>query len=120
MRRPTLAAQIALAKEYTTLGVDSEELWDFNKQQQMEFLATHGKAISRMIALCFCRSPLKRRLLLPFWAYVVRHYMPYRYMIEALRTFVSLMGTDPFMPIIRSAETLNPMTARLSHTAKGS
>ena len=37
------------------MGVSSEQMWGFDKEQQMQFLAEHGKSISRMIAVTMCR-----------------------------------------------------------------
>ncbi len=42
------------------------------------------------------------------------------YMLAAMMRFVTLMGTDPFLPIIRLAERTNPMKPRLSRDATGS
>ena len=46
--------------------------------------------------------------------------MTYEYQMEVMKKFVTLMGTDPFIPIIRSAEMSNPMKLRLSRRRKGS
>ena len=37
-----------------------------------------------------------------------------------MRNFIFLLGTDPFMNIIRSVERTNPMKLRLSRPRKGS
>lgn len=46
------------------MGITSEEMWGFSKEEEMQFLASHGKAVSRMVAYtlvvalsaaaCFC------------------------------------------------------------------
>lgn len=120
MLRPTLAGQMKIASEYLSLGVTSEEIWGFTKEQEMAFIAEHGKPLSMMIAYCICRSYWSRHLGVGLMAWLVRNFMPHKYMIEAVKTFVLLMGTEAFMPIIRSAEKINPTSRRLSHEKKGS
>ena len=120
MRRPTLAGQMEIAREYLSLGVTSEEIWGFTKEQEMSFLAKHGKPLSRIMAYCICRSYWSRHLAVRLMAWLVRNFMPREYMIEAMKTFVLLMGTEAFMPIIRSAERINPTRRRLSREEKGS
>lgn len=119
MKRPTLAGQMRIAREYLSLGVTSDEIWGFTKEQEMQFLAEHGKRISKMIALCICRGYLARKLAMPQMGWIVRNFMAHKYMIESVKTFVLLMGTEAFMPIIRSAEAVNPTVLRLSQEKKG-
>ena len=112
MRRPYMSGQILFARTYLSMGITSEEMWGFSKEEEMQFLASHGKAVSRMVAYTLCRGPFSRRVLLRPVAWLIRNFMEQR--------FVSLMGTDPFIPIIRSAERTNPMSLRLSQRKKGS
>lgn len=120
MKRPCLSGQILIARTYLEMGVTSDEMWAFTEKQQMEFLARHGKAISRMIAYTICRNPFSRKLLLRPTAWLVRNGMSNDHLLGVMKRFVSLMGTDPFIPIIRSAERTNPMKLRMSQKKKGS
>lgn len=115
MRRPCMSGQIEVARTYLSMGVTSDEMEHFNKEQQMRFLAEHGNKICRMIALTIVRGLFVRPL-----TWFIKHFVKYEYQIGAVRKFVSLMGTDPFIPIIRSAEKTNPMKLRLSQRQKGS
>lgn len=119
MRRPCLEGQIRIAKVYLSMGVTSQQMWEFTKEQEMRFLADHGDKIARMIALMVCRGTLKRKLLLRLTTWAVRHWMSNDHLLGAVRRFVTLMGTDPFIPIIRSAERTNPMKPRTSQRKKG-
>ena len=96
MRRPTLAGQIRIAQLYNRMGVTSEQMWDFDKEQQMKFLAEHGYEISRMVAVTLCRGWWAQRLWERPMAWLVRQKMPHDYMLAAMMRFVTLMGTDPF------------------------
>lgn len=120
MRRPTLAGQMRIAREWLKMDVTSEQMWKFTHEEQMEFLANHGKGVSRMIAMTVCRGWWSRHLMVRPMAWAVRNWMDNRYLIDCMRKFVALMGTDPFIVIIRSAEAVNPMRLRLSREEKGS
>lgn len=120
MRRPTLAGQIRIAKEWLAMGVTSEEMWHFTKEEEMQFLVKHGKKISRMVAYTLCRGWISRHLLVGLTAWAVRNWMENKYLISVIKMFVGLMGTDSFTSIIKSAETVNPMKLRKSQKKKGS
>ena len=114
MHRPTMAGQIEIARTYLSIGVTSSEMESFTKEEQMRFLADHGDKICRMIALTLGWSSLVKPL-----TWFVQHFVRYEFQMAAVRKFVTLMGTDPFIPIIRSAEKTNPMKLRLSQKKKG-
>lgn len=120
MRRPTLGTHAAFAREYLKLGVTPEKMKKFTKEEEMEFLARHGKTLSRMVAVTLLRGPLRRRLLLGVTAWWVRERMERRYLLAAARQFARLSGTKAFSPIIASAERTNPMRPRTSQGKKGS
>lgn len=120
MKRPYLSGQIRFARTYLSIGVTSEQMWNFGKEEEMKFIAEHGKDLGRMIAYTICRGWWSRHLLLWPTAWFVRNFMEQPYLLGVVKRFVSLMGTDPFIHIIRSAEKTNPMKLRLSHKKKGS
>jgi len=119
LKRPYMSGQIQFARTYLSMGVTSAQMAEFTKEEQMRFIAEHGSKISRMIAYAICVGPVKRLFLRPV-SWFVRNCVEQRYQFAAIRKFVSLMGTDPFMPIIRLAERTNPMKPRLSREAEGS
>lgn len=116
MKRPTLSRQIKIAHAYLSMDTTATDLEAMNHKEQMQFLAQHGKTLSRIIALTM------ERWWLPVWllSWLVRHYMKWEYQKAAFSQFVQLMGTQSFIPIIRSAEMTNPMKLRLSQKKKGS
>lgn len=120
MRRPRLGGLMRLARIYLSLGVTTAQISAFDKEEEMAFLAAHGRQVSQMIACTLCRGWWSRHLLAGPTAWFVRNFMEPQYLTSAMRNFVMLLGTDPFMTIIRSAEMTNPMRLRLSHTSKGS
>lgn len=120
MKRPCMSGQLRIARTYLSMGVTSEEMWKFSKEEEMTFLVKHGKKVSRMIAYMICRGWLARKICVGLTSWFIREMMTYEYQMEVMKKFVTLMGTDPFIPIIRSAEISNPMKLRLSHVKKGS
>lgn len=120
MKRPCMSGQLRIARTYLSMGVTSEQMWNFTKEEEMQFLVNHGKKVSRMIAYMICRDYFARNFCVWFIAWFIRNFMTFEYQTEVIKKFVTLMGTDPFIPIIRSAEMTNPMKLRLSRKKKGS
>lgn len=118
MRRPRLGGLIRLARVYLSLGVTARQMEKFTKDEEMAFIASHGKEVSRMIAYTLCRGWWSRHLLVGLIAWWIRNFMELAYMDAAMRNFVFLLGTDPFTSIIRSAERTNPMRLRMSQGKK--
>ena len=116
MQRPTLARQTQIARTWRSVGMTLDEFEASDYDGQMEFLAKHGKKLSRMIALTMPHWWLPTSVL----SWFVRRWMKWEYQKAAFEKFVTLMGTERFTPIIRSAEMANPMKLRLSRGRKGS
>lgn len=122
MRRPRMGGLMRLAQVYLTLGVTAAQMKKFSKEEEMAFIALHGKKISRMIAYTLCRGWWSRHFLVGITAWWVRNWMEKEYLEAVMHNFIMLLGTDPFTSIIRSAEKMNPMKLRLklSQKIKGS
>lgn len=114
MRRPTLGGIIGISRIYRKMGVTAEEMRGWTVGRRMRFMAEHGCDLSLVMAHTVCRGRLLQPLLLRPAAWIIRNFVEYRYLLVAVEQFESLMGTDPFMPIIRSADRTNPMKPRLS------
>lgn len=120
MRRPRLGGMVAIAREWLRTDTTAEQMWNFSKEEEMRFIADHGREVSRIVAWTLCRGWLARRLLVCPVAWAVRQWMQPRHMVSVMKRYVALMGTDPFLSIIASAEAANPMKLRTSQEAKGS
>ena len=59
LRRPRLSGMMRFARIYLSLGVTASAMADFDKEQQMRFLATHGGHVCRMLACVICVGPVK-------------------------------------------------------------
>ena len=118
MKRPCMSGQLKIARTYLSMNVTSEQIWNFTKEEEFQFLVQQGKSLSRMIAYMICRGYFSRKCGVWLVAWLIRNFMTHEYQMEVMKKFVSLMGTDPFIPIIRSAEIANPMRLRLSQKKK--
>lgn len=116
MKRPTMGRQIQIARTWLSVGMTLAEFEDLDYDGQMDFLAKHGKKMSRMIALTMPHWWLPTCVL----SWFIRHRMKWEYQKAAFEKFITLMGTSHFTPIIRSAERANPMKLRLSQRKMGS
>jgi hypothetical protein len=120
MKRPRLSTQIRIAQVYLGMGVTAEQLGKFTKEEEMKFLAEHGKDIARMMAMAVCCTTSRTRLFGRLLTWIIIHYVEDIYLKAALMNFILLLGTGAFTNIIRSVEMTNPMKLRLSHKRKGS
>ena len=120
MKRPCLGNQIRIARHYLKIGVTYEQMKVFEKHEEMVFLATHGKRISKMIALTICRGAFSGWLFSPFMAWFIRWFVPDAFIMGANLRFITLLGTKDFMNIIKSSEIANPLRPRMSQKRKGS
>ena len=119
MKRPRLRGQILLAREYLKMGV--EPGWQpKDKIEELNFVAEHGKAVSRLLAYTVCRGYVSRHVGIGVTAWMLRNLVEWKYLMALFRTFERLMGTKDFMRIISSAARANPMTPRLSQARMGS
>ena len=120
MRRPRLSTQIRIARIYLGMGVTAEQMEKFTKEEEMRFLADHGKDVARMMAMAVCCTTLRTRLFGRPLAWVIRHWVEDVYIRAALQQFILLLGTQSFTNIIRSVQMTNPLRLRLSQKRKGS
>lgn len=111
---------VLIGRLYRSIGVTYEEMERFTFEQNMDFIVRHTKAVSRIIAAALVRDYTLYRIIGRPVAWWIRHRMEHTYQAEAMFQLLSLMSVQSFMNIIRSAETVNPMTPHLSHGGKRS
>lgn len=120
LRRPRLAGLMAIGREWLKMGARWDDMWKWTKEEELAWLSDHGKEVSRVVALAICRSWWQRRYLTGIVAWTVRQWMEPLVMGMVMKQYVGLLGVGPFVNIIRLAETVNPMTPRLSREHRGS
>ncbi|MBQ9231578.1 MAG: hypothetical protein IJ190_10455 [Prevotella sp.] len=119
-KRPRLSVQIRIARIYLRMGVKAKDILAFSKEEDMRFLAEHGKDISLMAAMSVCCTSLRCRLFSRPLAWIIRHYVADEHIQFIFSKFILLIGTKRFTSFIRSVETANPVAPRLSHKGKRS
>lgn len=119
LRRPTLGSRIRIAREHLRMGVKAADMEAYDKEQQLAFVAQHGKAISRLVSYALVRSPLWLWCI-PLVAWWLRWWIDERMLSVVFMQLIRCMGTEAFTAIIASVEQTNPMLPQTSHTTKGS
>lgn len=100
------------------LGFSYEEIEAFTPEERAAFIATRGAILSEVIALCILRGYLSGKLLARPLAWLLRWWVRPEYLLAALTTWVSLLGTQSFTSFISYVEVINPM--KPSHETRGS
>ncbi len=114
MRTPGLGGMIRIANRYLAMGITMEEMEQFTFEQQMEFVAKHGKEVSRMVAYTIVRGFILGRLFNRPVAWWLRWRVHPAYLGEAMIQMLMQLDIKSFFNTIRSAQAMNVMTRRLS------
>ena len=61
MKRPYMSGQLRVARIYLSMGVTSEEMKKYTKEEEMKFLLEHGKSVSRIVAYAICQGYIARQ-----------------------------------------------------------
>lgn len=120
MRRPYLGSRIRALRHYAKLGVSYEELTTMSRDQEIDFVAKHGKTIARIVAQCICRGYISGLILAPLVAWLILWRTRDEQLMLSCVIMVSLISTQNFAPIIRSMQMSNLLAPRLSQQKKGS
>lgn len=118
IRRPYLGTQIRLAKRWLLTGLAFEDVKDLDKEAQLQLMRDHGRQVARMVAGCIFRGRLADALLGKLTAALLIRFADQRHLLAVITRFALLGDVTAFANTIRLAQTSNPMTPRLSQTAK--
>ena len=92
----------------------------FRKKPVSIRVTIHGKRDSKMVSLTICRGAVSGLLFSGIVAWLLRWFVPDKYLQGANQRFVTLLGTKSFMRIIESVQISNPLKPRESQKRKGS
>lgn len=118
LKRPYLGGLVRIARLYLQTGVTFEELENYNKDQELLYLARHGDKLAGMIALMICRR--EKAVFAPLVKWFVKWFVPPDIQFAVNLKFISLLGVAPFTNIIKSTGRINPLRPNLSQRKKGS
>jgi hypothetical protein len=115
IRHPYAGGLIRMSQQFSAIGVTHEEMKDYSIDQNMSFIAEHGKAVSHLVAGAIVRSDFGYRLLGGLVAWWLRWRVHPVFLSEAMYQLRENVHINPFNHIIRSAQAINLMKPRLSH-----
>lgn len=115
MRTPGAGGMMRIANKYLALGAKYDDLKEYDFEQQMKFVAEHGRAISEIVACTIVRGDFWGRVLNKPVAWWLRWRVHPAYLGEAMVQMLTLLDITPFFATIKLAQAVNLMTRRLSH-----
>lgn len=115
IRRPYLGGLIRMSRQFLKIGVSHEEMKDFSQDRNINFIAEHGKAVSRIVAGAIMREYLGYKLFGRIVALWLRWRVHPVFLSEAMFQLMENADIRPFRNIIKLAEVNNLMKPRLSH-----
>lgn len=115
MRTPALGGLIRIARRYLSLGVTVKEMRSWSYEQNMDFIAHHGREVSKLVACAIVRGWISGPLLCKPVAWWLRWRVHPAYLHEAMLQLLELLDVKSFSITIKSAQMMNVMTRRLSH-----
>jgi hypothetical protein len=120
IKRPPLGGLLRILRLWLKTGVTVAAMNDFDERQRLEFMSTHGKEVSKMVALMIYSGFFSGKVLAPpFAAYLRWRCHPDVLMLSCAK-FMQLIDSKSFIDIIRSAEAINIVAPRLSREKKRS
>ena len=111
---------IRMSEQWLKIGVSHAEMKEYTIEQNIDFVAKHGKAISRIVAGAIVRGYLTYKLFGRLVAWWLRWRVHPLFMSEAVFQVMDNFDVRPFKNIIKLAEGMNLMKPRLSQSENGS
>lgn len=120
MRTPALGGLIRISQRYLQLGVTTDEMRAATFEQSMEFVASHGREVSELVACAIVSGHFTGWILNKPVAWWLRWRVHPAYLHEAMLQLLALLDVKSFSTTIKSAQVMNVMTRRMSHGTSGS
>jgi hypothetical protein len=115
VRRPYTGGLIRMSKQFLEIGVTHEEMKDYSIDQNISFMAKHGKAVSRLVAGAIARGYFSYLLFGRLVAWWLRWRVHPVFLSEAMFQLMENADIRPFKNIIKLVQAINLMKPRLSH-----
>lgn len=120
MRTPGMGGMLRIGNLYLRIGVTYEELKGYTYEQNLQFMASHGTDISRIVAYALVRGCFWGRILNRPVAWWLRWRVHPLFLQEAMYQLMTMLNPKDFTIIISLAERINPTKPSLSHSGSGS
>lgn len=109
MRRPTLGVMVRIAHVYAKLGCSLAEVEKLGFEEQMAFVAEHGKAISVIVAHAVCSGRIAGRMFNGVVAWWLRWNVHPAFLLQAMIAFVQGSRVRDFCSIIPLAREMTEL-----------
>lgn len=106
MRTPTLGAMMRIAHYYAKLECSFAEVERKNVDEQMAFVAKHGKDVSRIVAYAVCSSRIAGEMFNGVVAWWLRRNVHPAFLLQAMMAFVRGSHVRDFCNIIPLAREM--------------
>jgi len=120
VRHPFAGGLIRMSKQRLAIGISHEEMKDYTTDQNIEFIAKHGKAVSRIVSGAIVRGYFSYMLFGRLIAWWLRWRVHPVFLSEAMFQLFENVDVRSFTNTINLAELINLTKPRLSHKGKGS
>lgn len=115
VRRPYPGGLIRMSRQRMKIGVTHKEMEDYTTDQNIAFIAEHGKAASLIVAGAIVRGYLTYKLFGRSVAWWLRWRVHPVFLSEAMFQLMENADIRPFKNIIKLAEAMSLTKPRLSH-----
>ena len=120
IRHPYAGGLIRMSRQRMDVGVTHDEIKDFSTDQNIEFIAKHGKAVSEIVAGAIVRGYFSYMFFGKLVAWWLRWKVHPVFLSEAMFQLFENVDPRSFTNIINLEQAMNLMKPRLSHEGKGS
>jgi hypothetical protein len=114
IKRPYMGGLIRMCEQVMEIGVVHEDMKSFTVEQNMEFIAKHGKAVSRIVAGAIVRGYFSYKLFHRVVAWWLRWRVHPIFLAEAMFLLIENIDISPFVNTIKLVEAMSLMQPRLS------
>jgi hypothetical protein len=118
IRRPYMGGLIRMCEQVGCIGVRHEDMKKFTIDENIQFMARHGKAVSMVVAGAIVRGYLSYKLFGQVVAWWLRWRVHPVFLTEAMFQLVENMDINPFVNTIKLVETMNLLRPRMSQGKK--
>jgi len=115
IRRPYAGGLIRISNQFLKIGISVKEMENYTAEQDIEFVAKHGKAVSLIVAGAIVRGYFTYILFGRLVAWWLRWRVHPVFLSEAMFQLMQNADVRPFKIIIKLAEAILLTKPRLSH-----
>ncbi len=120
IKRPPLGGLLRLLRVWLSLGVTVSGLDKMSRDEELEFMAKHGKTVSRFVALAICNGHISGKLFARPLSWLLRWRCHPDTLLHTMNVFMNLLDTKSFMTITKLGSAINLLAPRMGLKKKRS